>query len=365
MAQTLSPLLEQESPPIKAVLRRVLGIYVVTRLAIFAAAFYGEKVAPVGGLSGLLTGWDGQHYLSIAKYGYPQHPDVAHYSRIAFFPIYPVVVRIFSHLTHLSYLGVGVGVSLVAGAGFIIISTRLVARHFGTEAAERAGILLCLFPGSFILSLPYAEALALFLAASALLAAESSRTFRAGLFGALATATSPLMLALVPVMAWRAWKARTASAWRTVLITPLGFFGYMYYLSVHTGHLNAWFSEEREGFAHHVNFAAGLSWLGNWPGTGITEVAGIVVLMWAIVSFIRSRVPVEWWLYSMSIVVVVVFDAALILSPRILINAFPLILGIGVVSTRRSFIKIAISFAVLLPLVFLAYMTIGNITAQP
>lgn len=346
-------------------LRRVFGIYALTRIAIFCAAFYGEKVASVGGLSGLLSGWDSQHYLAIAKYGYPRHSDVVHFSRIAFFPIYPLVVRILSHLTHLSYLGVGETVSLAAGAGFVLVATRLVAHHYGVEAAERAGILLCVFPGSFILSLPYAEALALLLAALAMLSSEKFQPYRAGVFAGLATATSPLMLALVPVMAWRAWRSREPGAWVTLLMTPLGFFGYMAYLGIHTGHLTDWFSEERQGFEHRVDLLAPIQWLSHWPGVGITEVASVAVLAWAIASFVRARVPIEWWLYSMSIVIVILFDGILLLNPRILLNAFPLILSIGVVSSRRTFVAIAIGFGLLLPLVFLAYMTIGNVTTEP
>jgi hypothetical protein len=337
----------------------------VTRIALLCAAFYGEKVGRVGGLSGLLSGWDGQHYLAVAKYGYPNRPDVAHFSRIAFFPIYPLVVRFFSHATHLSYLGVGVAVSLAAGAGLVVVATRLVAKHYGVEAAERAGILLCVFPGAFILSLPYAEALALLLAALAILASESHQPYRAGLFAGLATATSPIMLALVPVMAWRAWRSRERSAWVTLLMTPLGFVGYMAYLGVHTGHFMDWFSEERQGFAHHVSLFAPIDALNHWPGIGIIVIASLAVLAWAITSFVRARVPVEWWLYSLSIVVVVLFDSALWLTPRFLMNAFPLVLAIGVGSSRRTFLTVAISFALLLPLVFLAYMTIGNLTSQP
>ncbi len=346
-------------------LGRVLGVYAVTRIAIFCAAFYGEKVESVGGLSGLFGGWDGQHYLAVARYGYPNHPDVAHYSRIAFFPIYPLVVRVLTHLTHLSYLGVGVFVSLAAGAGLVVVATQLVAELYGVEAAERAGILLCVFPGAFILSLPYAEALALLLAALAMRSSERHHPYRAGAFAGVATATSPLMLALVPVMAWRAWRSRERGAWVTLLMTPLGFFGYMAYLGIHTGHFMEWFSEERGGFAHRVDLIAPIRSLNYWPGIGITVVASLALLAWALTSFVRTRAPVEWWLYSVSIVAVVLFDSALWLTPRILMNAFPLVLAIGVGSSRRTFVTIAIGFALLLPLVFLAYFTIGNVTSQP
>jgi hypothetical protein len=353
------------SHSMREVLGRVLGIYVLTRLGIICAAFYGEKVANIGGLSGLFTGWDAQHYLAIAKYGYPAHSNPAHYSRIAFFPVYPLTVRILSHLTHLSYLGVGEFVSIAAGAGLVVVATQIVARHFDIEAAERAGIILCVFPGSFVLSLPYAEALALLLAALAILTSEKFQYRRAGLFAAIATATSPLMLALVPVLAWRAWRSREPGAWMTLAMAPLGFVAYMVYLGVHTGHLNDWFLEERGGFEHRVDFLAPIQWLGKWPGIGITEVLSFMVLAWALASFVRARVPVEWWLYSVSILVVVLFDAVLFVNPRVLMNAFPLVLAIGVVASRRAFLAIALGFAILLPLVFLAYMTIGNITTQP
>jgi hypothetical protein len=346
-------------------LGRVFGVYVVTRVAIICAAMYGARVSTIGGLGNLFRGWDGQHYLAVAKYGYPRHSDIAHFSRIAFFPLYPLVVRILSHLTHLSYLGVGEFVSLAAGAGFVIVATRLVALHFGVEAAERAGIVLCVFPGSLALSLPYAEALALLLAALAIMAMESDRPYRAGVISGLATAASPLMLGLVPVMAWRAWRSREHGAWVTTFMTPLGFIGFMNYLRIHTGHLNDWFAEERQSYSHRMDLFAPIQWLSHWSPAGFTEVICIVVLAWAMTCFVRARVPISWWLYSLSIVVVTMFDGGLYLTPRILLNAFPLVLAIGVVASRRAFVTIAFSFALLLPIIFLAYMTIGTTTGPP
>jgi hypothetical protein len=356
---------DEPTSPVAQAVRRVFGVYVLTRAALLCAAFYGEKVAAVGGLSGLLSGWDGQHYLAVAKYGYPHHPDVATYSRIAFFPIYPLVVRVLSHLTHVSYLGVGEFVSIAAGAAFVVVATMLVARRYDPRTAERAGIVLCVFPGSFVLSLPYAEALALLLVVLALWASERHQSIRAGFFAAVATATSPLMLALVPVMAYRAWRSREPKAYVTLAMTPLGFVGYMIYLDIHTGHLFEWFTEERLGFGHKVDLIAPIQWLQLAPFAGYTEVVCLAIVVWAVWCFVRGRVPLEWWLFSLSIIVVNLFDKSLLVNPRILMNAFPLVLAIGVVATRKNFITIAVGFALVLPLVFLAYMTIGNITTQP
>ena len=350
---------------IRTVLGRVFGVYVITRVAIYLAALYGKKVAGFGNLGGLFAGWDGQHYLTIAHYGYPRHADVAQFSRLAFFPFYPLVVRILTHLTHLTYAGVGVFVSLVAGAGFVLVATKLVARAYDVEAAERAGILLCVFPGSFVLSLPYAEALALLLAASAILAMTNFQPYRSGLFAGLATATSPLMLGLLPVMAWHAWRTRERGAWITLLMTPLGFVGFMVYLRVHTGHLTEWFAEERQAYSHRVDLLAPISWLSHWNSAGITEWTCGVLFVAALWCFVRARVPIEWWLYSVSIVVVVLFDGALYVTPRVLLNAFPLILAVGVVSERKNFVRLAICFAILLPLLFLVYMTLGDSSGPP
>jgi hypothetical protein len=343
----------------------VLSVYVVSRLAIWFAAVYAASATRVGSLGNLLSGWDGQHYLDIVQHGYPSHSDLTHYTTVAFFPGFPLATRFVKLLLGLTPVGAGVAVSLVAGAGLVVVVTRLVATHFDEAAGRRAGILLSVFPGSFVLSLPYAESLALLLCASAFLATSKSRPIYGGALGALATFTSPIMLPIVPALLWRAWGTRATRDLVGALMTSLGFLAYMVYLWRHTGHLLAWFTAEHDGNAAHINLLSPITHLHYWPGIGLSETASLLVLAVALVAMRKINAPTEWWIFAGLVMAAVIFDSAQWVSPRFLLNAFPLLLALGVWLHRDALRLVLITFSLLLPVVFLAFMTLGGVTAQP
>src|SRR5581483_10303493 len=73
---------------------------------------------------------------------------------------------------------------------------RLAASWWGEQAARRAVLIFCLFPGSVVFSMVYAEGLMLPLAAGCLLALQRRRWVLAGVLAGLATATEPEALVL-------------------------------------------------------------------------------------------------------------------------------------------------------------------------
>ena len=83
----------------------------------------------------------------------------------------------------------------------------LARRLFDTDVAERAMVLFAVFPGSFVLSYAYAEALLIVLAALCLWFLLDERWLLAGITAALATATRPNGLALVAACAVAAFLA--------------------------------------------------------------------------------------------------------------------------------------------------------------
>ena len=93
---------------------------------------------------------------------------------------------------------------IVSGIGGLI-ATVLVGRWptgwWGEQAARRAVLLFCLFPGSVVFSMVYAEGMMIPLAAGCILALQRRRWLLAGALAGLATATEPQALVLVPVCA--------------------------------------------------------------------------------------------------------------------------------------------------------------------
>ena len=184
--------------------RRVALFYIASRVAI--ALVLLDRL----GLHGrrwddALTIWDGKWYLTIARYGYPQH--ISHAvsnlratgSDPAFFPGFPMLVRAAAWITDHNWVAAGVVTASVVGCGACIALAALVRDAVDDNAGFQAGVLLAFAPGSYFLSLPYADGLAIMLGALFLLALRRERWGSAAVSGLLATATSALALPLVVV----------------------------------------------------------------------------------------------------------------------------------------------------------------------
>lgn len=106
--------------------------------------------------------WDAQHYLFIAEHGY-----IAGHVSGAFWPLWPLVLRLAVHATGGPALGVALALANLLAFGAAIGLWHLV-RARSTEGDFRTAdwtvAFLLAFPSAFFLALPYSEALFLALA---------------------------------------------------------------------------------------------------------------------------------------------------------------------------------------------------------
>src|SRR5262249_32420139 len=144
--------------------------YVLSRAAVLAGAGAAGAAAnprPDNGtkpILNVLTGWDGKWYFAVARTGYPHHipPHITFNqpeARAAFFPLYPRVVWAVNKILPGGDTLVALGLNLVFGAIFVLLVGLMTRRFYGNKAAARAMVLTALFPGSFVLSYAYSEAL--------------------------------------------------------------------------------------------------------------------------------------------------------------------------------------------------------------
>ena len=244
-----------------------------SRLIVLAAGVYGalqvgtapgyrqydpyNLTAPSSYLGNLILGpfarWDSVWYLRIAAHGYDNRPQ-----RTAFFPLYPVLIRL-GHYVVRSYLLSGILVSLLSFAIALYFLYKLVSIDFGREVAGVAVALLAFFPYSFFFSAVYTESLFLALCIAAIYYARVGRWAVAAVLGAFAAATRNTgVLLLVPLIlmflygpreataltsgwvkdaGWRRWlpKYRPTRKLLWALVVPLGLFAFLGYLWATTG----------------------------------------------------------------------------------------------------------------------------------
>ena len=189
-------------------------------------------------LAAPLGRWDSVWYLAITADGY----DGA--SREAFFPLYPLVVKVAGIPFGSALVGGALASTALLGVALVLLH-RLVALDHGRAVARNAVLVTALFPMSFFFSAVYSESLFLSVSIGAVYAARRERWAWAGALGLLAATTrSAGVLLLVPLAMIYLWgtgrpRLRTMRRLRPdvlwLALVPLGLASYCGFLAL-AGH---------------------------------------------------------------------------------------------------------------------------------
>ena len=351
----LSRILPPTSDPWQKAVRVGAVAYVLSRVFVVmgaAVAVAADAVwsrlnneTPKGGLSALvaiLDSWDGHWYLEVVREGYPRYimPNVTYFvsdARAAFFPLYPRLVHYIDNLFPGGPVSIALVINLFFGAVFVYLIGLIARQLFDVKTAQKTMVLACFFPGSFVLSWAYSEAILLTLAALCFLALHRHMWLVAGVLAALGTAARPNGIALVAACAVasliaikdnREWKSLIAPA-----LSPLGFIGFMAFLRHHTGENWAWFRVQREAWKEGTSFGATAVERtfdfflnpASSPTTLLTA-ASMFALIAGLVALWKHRIPVMYIAYSAVVIALMLLPATVTARPRFLFTAFPLLI---------------------------------------
>lgn len=356
-----------------------LGIFAASRAAVFGALFFALRlpIPPTAGQTSMerfLGYWDGAYYLQIARAGYPAAIPPAPIGGVhAFFPLYPLAIRVLHTLTGLSLLRSGVAVNLIASGLAMVVIWELIDRLADAGTATRSVTLICFFPWAFILSLTYSEGVMLLLAAACLLALLDEHWLLAGIAALLAGAARPDGFVLALPCAWAALVAvRRKGSWRALIapaLAPLGMVGFFVFLRQRTGDLwanlttrNRGWSFSGIGFHPHAAVKVLHAYLAN-PSADLNRsgsVVTILVIALALALMAKWRPPAIIWLYVLPVVgLALLFDTYASL-PRFTLEAFPLIAAIAWRVRGTAFsVTVAVSSA----LMVILFIVVGTTLA--
>jgi hypothetical protein len=215
------------------------------RVRAFEMPFRRERFAEI------FADWDSGWYFDIASRGYYFNADGQ--SSIAFFPVYPMLMRAVAWPFGGTDRAIWVAGILVSCAAFtlaLLAVHRFTQRVFGDrEVARRAVLYLALFPFSLFFTRVYAESVFLLLSVLAVSRAYDGRWWRAGLWGALATLARPngiligLPLALM-ALGGRPAPRVLATRFTALLPIPIALAGYCAYAYTLSGDPLAWLSTQ-------------------------------------------------------------------------------------------------------------------------
>ncbi|WP_420453724.1 glycosyltransferase family 39 protein [Ilumatobacter sp.] len=342
--------------------RRAVGVglvaYAVSRLCVLSGAAVramqvtvdrredGEVAqGAVEIMTGVFTQWDGAWYLELARRGYPESvpADITFNqleARAAFFPLFPSAVRVVDAVLPGGDTMAALGLNLVLGAVSVVLVGLLAARVFDDAVAARAMVLYAVFPGSFVLSFAYSEALFVVLAAACLLFLLDERWLLAGLAAALATATRPngvaiavacLVAAIVAIRRRRDWSSLVA-----VALAPLGFVLFQLDVDRIAGERGIWFRVQTEAWSEGTSY--GMTAIGNSVGfltspfdspADALTVLSLVALAIMVVAAVRRPLPWPWVAFSAVVVVLMLLPETVTARPRFVFTAFPLFIAVA------------------------------------
>ena len=168
-------------------------------LILLLRALMGETGSLTDRLN-FFIGIDSGCYLNIASFWYAPMSG-ADPRRIVFFPLYPLLVRLFSPLTGGAMMPAAVAVALLFSALSGTVLYRLLRLDYPRARAGRAAGTLFLLPGAFFLASPMSESVFLYFSLLSFYLARREKWLGAGLCGALSAFSRSLgVLILAPLL---------------------------------------------------------------------------------------------------------------------------------------------------------------------
>ncbi len=281
--------------------------------------------------------FDGEHYLSIAIFGYKDLEQV-------FFPIYPMFISFFAKLLSQDPLSLLINSTLI---GLIISNASLLIAllflydllklDFSKKIAFFTIILILIFPTSFYFGALYNEALFLLLTVLAFLKARKGNWFLASIFGMIASATRIFGVILFPVFIIEAFIQKKYQGIFWLFLIPLGLGLYMYFQYVTVGdpfafyHLQDLVGEQRQSQLVvlpqvYYRYAKMLSTINlNQPiyQTILLElIAGIVFFILPIYGFFK-KIRLSYLFYALIGFLITTVQGSFSSVPRYVLVFFP------------------------------------------
>jgi hypothetical protein len=320
-------------------------LFVLAGAGVASAAREPRPASAGGPMLDVLTSWDGRWYFEIVRLGYPHHipPDITFEqleARAAFFPLYPMLVRAADAVLPRSEVLAGLAVNAVLGLLLVLLVGYLAREVYGIGAARRAMVLTALFPGSFVLSFAYSEALMMVLSAACLLWLLRRQWWLAGVAAAFATASRPNAVAVIAACAVAAFIAiRRERNWQALaapLLAPVGLIVFHLFLDAHAGERGAWFRVQREAWDEGLSFGTrALRDIGNAIVHPLSSPSAVLTLLSVLAMLVgiwaawRMRLPWPLVAYTATVLVLMLLPETVTARPRFLYTAFPLLIAVG------------------------------------
>ncbi|MDX3387758.1 hypothetical protein PV682_40895 [Streptomyces niveiscabiei] len=317
--------------------------------------------------------WDAKWYWGIATHGYTHTLGTAYdANNLAFFPLYPYLVKTLSAITHLSLPSTGLAValasSLLAAWGIFAIGDHLHDRRTGILLT----VLWAAWPVALVQWMAYTESLFTALAAWSLYATLTQRWLPAAALASLAGLTRPTGIAVAAAVSAAALLSlrhhRSYKAALAVAVAPLGWCAYVTWVGLRLHRWDGYFAVQRlwhnEWTGGHETLRRFRELLGQDSTPELFLIGVTLTLITATALYALSvwdRQPVPLLIFTGAILAIVLGSGGVYFPrARFLLPAFPLLLPIAVHLTKasRRLRWLTLGTAVMASAYFSAYMAL-------
>lgn len=340
-------------------LKQILLLFFSTRLAliiigIFSRSFlerqYGKQYIWSQQLWLDIWGvWDSFWYLDIAEHGYAdigRNPLSTEQANYAFFPLYPLLMRILGTAIGDKYFIAGIIISNICLLGSCFLLYKLVELKFERSLAYKSVKFLFLMPTAFIFSGVFTESLYLMLAISCFYFAEKRNWFLVSILGFLLSLTRSLGVFIIFPVIYKYLKERKFDFKKIdlnifyLLLIPLGlvlFSVYNYHL---TGDFFA-FSKIQSSWGRSLSNP--LMIIGNGLLQGIVrgkmtlllESSFSIAALLCLVIFYK-KMEFSYWIFALYSILIPLLTG-IGSMPRYILPIFPFYILLAKLSSDRNF----------------------------
>ena len=354
-------------------IKKLIFLFIIWRLLLLGVAYLSPIIIPQFGArfpyfegrlisSGLphfiwsFGNFDGVHYLGIAQ------DEYAYQFTQAFFPLYPILIKLFSYLTSYSLLVSGFLISNLAFLCGLVIFFKLTKEVYDEKIAFWSCLFLLSFPTSFFFGSIYTEGLFFLLIISSFYLFYKKKIIFASIVGSFASATRLAGIFLAPSLALR----RDFKTLIPILIAPSGLIAYILYLQIKF-HNPLYFLSAQPVFGQE-RMTTGIVLLPQvfWRYSKILLTTNGIVLANAAfelsstifalaVLFIGfKKVRSEWLVFSLLAVLVPTLTGTLASMPRYILVAFPIYIILAAIKNTmiKSMILIIFLFLLIISTIF-------------
>lgn len=187
---------------------KIFGLAMAFRAAVFllsicAIYIFKDQQFSWKDLLNTYLQWDANNYQRIAIGGYTYHTENGDFTTLAFFPLYPWMIRILT-LIFRNEIVSGIVLSSVLYAGSCCYLYKLMALDYNRSTAIRAIIYMSVFPHALFFGVMMNESTLLFMSMATFYYIRKHDWMKVGIFGALAALSrmAGILLAVPAAVEW-------------------------------------------------------------------------------------------------------------------------------------------------------------------